>query len=108
MKSEGPPHTIPSVTRRSAGREGRTTVRYRIVVRGEIRSPLVGPLEDVVVESTGEETSLLVDIVDQSHLQSVISSLSDRGIDIVSLGVEDRSRDPSSWTDPEQTEGWPI
>jgi len=63
-------------------------VRYRIVVRGEIAASFVGPLAGMVVESAGEESTLVIDIVDQSHLRGVLSSLSDRGIEIVGLAAD--------------------
>jgi hypothetical protein len=56
-------------------------------VRGEIGAAFVGPLEGMTVESVAAESSLRIDILDQSHLQSVIQALSNRGVEIVSLGV---------------------
>ena len=88
MNSSRAAGTMRVVTRRSAGSGNHSTVRYRIVVRGEIRSSMVGPLAGITAEPADETTDLVVDIVDQSHLQGVISALADRGIDIISLGVE--------------------
>ena len=64
----------------------------------------------MVVESAGEESTLLIDIVDQSHLQGVIRSLADRGIEIVSLGVESDAgrRSAGRSAGQEGGEGWPI
>ncbi len=72
------------------GRGG--AVRYRIVIKGEITTSFVGPLAGMEVESAGEESTLVIDIVDQSHLRGVISSLSDRGIKIVGLAADLRER----------------
>ena len=74
---------------RFAARAGRTAVRYRIVIRGEIRRPLVGPLEGMAVELAGDESVLTGDLVDQSQLQGALSSLNDLGIEIVSVNPAD-------------------
>lgn len=71
-----------------AGREGpeqRDTVRYHVVVRGQIDSSLVGPLEGMVMERGGPEPTMGIDILDQSHLQCVLHALHERGIAIVRL-----------------------
>lgn len=60
---------------------------YRIVVKGNIRSSFVGPLEGMTVESVAAESHLLIDIRDQSHLQGVVQALGERGIQIVSLDM---------------------
>jgi hypothetical protein len=60
-------------------------VRYHVVVRGEIDSSLVGPLEGMVVECGGPEPTMAIDIVDQAHLQGVLRALHERGIAIVRL-----------------------
>lgn len=60
-------------------------MRYRIVVRGEISRPFVGPLEGVVVEKVDDESTLVVEVVDQAHLHGVLRSLEDRRIEVVSL-----------------------
>lgn len=70
---------------RYAARTGRTAVRYRIIIRGTIGQPLVGPLEGMTVEDVGEESVLVGDIVDQAQLQGVVSWLSDLGVEIVSF-----------------------
>lgn len=67
------------------GPEGRDTVRYHVVVRGEIDSSLVGPLEGMVMERGGPEPTMGIDILDQSHLQCVLHALHERGIAIVRL-----------------------
>ena len=98
------------MSERSARREGPAAVRYRIIVRGEIEASFVGPLTGLVVESAGDESTLLIDIVDQSHLQGVIRSLADRGIEIVSLGVDSGAarRSAGRTAGLEGSEGWPI
>jgi hypothetical protein len=63
----------------------RHCVRYHVVVRGEIDSSLVGPLEGMVVERGGPEPTMAIDIVDQAHLQGVLRALHERGIAIVRL-----------------------
>lgn len=79
--------------KRFARRSGRRPVGYRIVVRGEICEPLVGPLEGMVVEAAGEESTLAGDIIDQAHLQAVLNWLQDRGIEVVSVNpVRRRAR----------------
>lgn len=70
---------------RYAARTGRSAVRYRIVIRGTIGRPPVGPLEGMRVETSGEETVLIGDVVDQAQLQGIIAWLSDLGLEIVSL-----------------------
>jgi hypothetical protein len=76
--------------KRFAGRTGQIDVRYRIVIRGEIGEPLVGPLEGMSIEVAGDESVLTVDLVDQAQLQGALSWLNDLGIEIVSVNpVED-------------------
>jgi hypothetical protein len=75
--------------RRFAGRTGQIDVRYRIVIRGEIGEPLVGPLEGMSVEVAGEESVLSVDLVDQAQLQGALSCLNGLGIEIVSVNPVD-------------------
>jgi hypothetical protein len=75
--------------RRFAGRTGQIDVRYRIVIRGEIDEPLVGPLEGMSVEVAGEESVLTVDLVDQAQLQGALSWLNDLAIEIVSVNPVD-------------------
>lgn len=68
-----------------AARTGRDAVRYRIVIRGSIGEPLVGPLEGMTIECAGDESAVAGDIVDQAHLKGVIGWLSDLGVEIVSI-----------------------
>ena len=77
------------MTERFAGRTGQDELRYRILIRGEIREPLVGPLEGMSVESAGDESILTVDLADQAHLQRALSWLNDFGIEIVSINPVD-------------------
>lgn len=60
---------------------------YRIVVKGSLGSSLVGPLEGMVVEKVETESSLLIDVVDQSHMYGVLHALADRGFEIVRIDV---------------------
>jgi hypothetical protein len=64
-------------------------VRYHVVVRGEIDSCLVGPLEGMVEERGGPEPTMAIDIVDQAHLHGVLRALHERGIPIVRLNPVD-------------------
>jgi hypothetical protein len=75
-------------------RAGRVPVPYRIVVRGEITQRFTEPLEGVVVESAGDQSILLVEVVDQAKLQGILSWLYEHGIDLVSLRpAEDATHD---------------
>ena len=65
--------------------ERRDFVRYHVVIRGEIDSSLVGPLEGMVKERGGPEPTMGIDILDQSHLHCVLRALHERGIAIVRL-----------------------
>jgi hypothetical protein len=67
------------------GTAGRKPRHYRITVRGEVSQKFVEPLEQVVVESTGDESVLRCEVIDQAKLQAVFSWLYERGIEI--LGV---------------------
>lgn len=69
----------------SVGKSGRGLVSYEIVVRGEVTERFVEPLDGVVVESGGDETILLVGIVDQAMLGSILGWLCDHGVDLVSV-----------------------
>jgi hypothetical protein len=71
---------------RTAGRERRD---YRITVRGDASQVFVDALECVVVESTGDESTLYCEAVDQAKLQAVFSWLYQRGIEIVSVIPDD-------------------
>ena len=76
-----------------AGQAGSRPVRYRIVVRGELRATPTGPLEGLTVRVVGGFSVLTGEILDQSQLHGVLNWLGGRGIEIVSLtpadGLED-------------------
>jgi hypothetical protein len=74
---------------RFAARCGRQAAVYRIVVRGEIARPLVGPLEDMSVELRGGECVLTGELVDQAHLRGALGYLHDLGVEIVSVNPAD-------------------
>ena len=79
------------MSKRHVGRTGKTRVRYRIVIRGELGEPLVGPLEGMAVEVAGDESVLTGDLVDQAQLQGALSWLTGLGVEIVSVNpVDDR------------------
>jgi hypothetical protein len=75
--------------RRSQGSAGPRPRHYRITVRGEVSQKFVEPLEQVVVESTGAESVLCCEVVDQAKLQGVFSWLYARGVEIVSVVPDD-------------------
>ena len=77
------------MSKRYAARSGKDRVSYRIVIRGELGEPLVGPLEGMTVEEVGEESVLVGDLVDQSQLQGVLSGLTRLGVEIVSVNPTD-------------------
>ena len=62
---------------------------YWITVRGEITQQFVDLLEQVVVESTGPESILRCENIDQAKLQAVFSWLYARGIEILSVVPDD-------------------
>ena len=76
---------------RFAARCGRQAAVYRIVVRGEIARPLVGPLEDMSVQCDGGECILTGALVDQSNLRGALGVLHDLGVEIVSVNPADET-----------------
>jgi hypothetical protein len=92
----------------SQGSAGRKARRYRITVRGEVSQTFVEPLGQVFVESTGDESILRCEAVDQAKLQAVLSWLYQRGVEIMSVSPDDcggDSVDPSSRQHPPGTQG---
>ena len=77
------------MSKRYAGRSGHDAVPYRIVIRGSLGEPLVGPLEGMTVEVVGEESVLTGDILDQAQLQGALSWLTTLGVEIVSVNPGD-------------------
>jgi len=73
------------MSKRYAGRSGQERVPYRIVIRGELGEPLVGPLEGMTVEVVGEESVLAGDLRDQAELQGALTWLTKLGVEIVSV-----------------------
>jgi hypothetical protein len=77
-----------------AGRAGTEPVRYRIVVRGELRpSPPTGPLEGLSVMIEDGFSVITGDIIDQQQLHGVLDWLGGRGIEIVSVTPADDPED---------------
>jgi hypothetical protein len=68
---------------------GRRTRRYRITVQGELTQRFLEPLEGVFVDSSGDESILRCEIVDQAKLQGVLSWLYEHGIEILKVDPED-------------------
>lgn len=77
------------MSKRYAGRTGQDRVRYRIVIRGELGEPLVGPLEGMTVEVAGKESVLIGDLVDQAQLHGVLGWLTSLGVEIISVNPAD-------------------
>ena len=75
--------------KRYASRSGDDRIPYRIVIRGDLGEPLVGPLEGMTVEVVGDESVLAGDLVDQAQLQGVLSWLNTLGVEIVSVNPSD-------------------
>ena len=73
------------MSKRYAGRSGQDRIPYRIVIRGELGEPLVGPLEGMTVEVVGEESVLSGDLRDQAELQGALNWLTKLGVEIVSV-----------------------
>lgn len=78
---------------RFAARSGRQAAVYRIVVRGELARPLVGPLEGMSVSVEGDESVITGELVDQAHLRGALSFLHDLGLEIVSVNPADEPGD---------------
>jgi hypothetical protein len=68
---------------------GRHAHRYRITVRAQLTQTFVEPLGQVVVESTGEESILSCESIDQAKLQTIFIWLYDRGVEIISVAPDD-------------------
>jgi hypothetical protein len=62
---------------------------YRITVRGGLAQRFVEPLEDVLVESTGDVSVLSCEVADQAKLQAVFEWFYARGVAIVSVIPDD-------------------
>jgi hypothetical protein len=73
----------------SNGSPGRNVPRYRITVRAELTQTFVEPLGEVFVESTGDESILRCETVDQAKLQAIINWLYERGVEIVRVDPDD-------------------
>ncbi len=68
---------------------GRHAHRYRITVRAQLTQTFVEPLGQVVVESTGDESILSCESIDQAKLQTIFTWLYDRGVEIISVAPDD-------------------
>src|SRR5512140_1123238 len=71
---------------------GRNAHRYRSAVWAELTQTFVEPLGEVL-ESTGAESILGCDFVDQAKLQAILSWLYERGAEIVSVAPGDAGTD---------------
>ena len=79
------------MTRAVAGRAGNKPIRYRIVVRGELRASVTGPLEGLSVRIEDGFSVITGEIVDQSQLHGILDWLGCRGVEIVSLSPAEGS-----------------
>jgi hypothetical protein len=62
-----------------------TTLRYRIVLRGECGMLLAGVVDELAVESCHGRTCLVVSVRDESELYGLLDRLQDLALHIVSL-----------------------
>ena len=72
------------------GRGGNKPIRYRFVVRGELRASATGPLEGLSVRCE-DGFSVITGEIDQSQLHGVLDWLGGRGIEIVSFSPYENS-----------------
>ena len=79
------------MTRAVPGRAGNKPIRYRIVVRGELRESPIGPLEALSVRIEDGFSVITGEILDQPQLHGILNWLSGRGIEIVSLSPAEGS-----------------
>lgn len=63
-------------------------MRYRIVVRGELGDRYAPLLDGMTLRRFDGRTSLVGEIVDQSHLHGLIGRLSDIGVDLISVNPQ--------------------
>lgn len=63
-------------------------MRYRIVVSGELGDRYAPLLDGMTLRRCDGRTSLVGEIVDQSHLQGLIHRLSDIGVDLISVNPQ--------------------
>ena len=75
-----------------AGRGGNRPIRYRFVVRGELRASATGPLEGLSVRCEDGFSAITGEITDQSQLHGILDWLGGRGIEIVSFSPDENSR----------------
>ena len=75
-----------------AGRGRNKPIRYRFVVRGELRASATGPLEGLSVRCEDGFSVITGEIIDQSQLHGVLDWLGGRGIEIVSFSPDENSR----------------
>jgi len=59
--------------------------RYRITVRGQLTKQLMSAFGGLDVEPDIEQTSLVAEIRDQSHLCGVLDLVRELGLDLVSV-----------------------
>lgn len=71
-----------------------TRMRYRIVVSGELGDRYAPLLDGMTLRRYDGRTSLVGEIVDQSHLQGLIHRLSDIGVELISVNPQPPLAEP--------------
>ena len=66
-------------------------VRYRISVRGRLTERLGSAFDDMTLEPAAGQTVLVGEILDQSHLYSVLERVRNLGLELI--GVEPSATD---------------
>ncbi len=75
---------------------------YTIVVEGELSSRFSSAFDGMSMRAEHGETELVGDVIDQSHLQGLLSHIADLGLVLVRVGqtVADPSPPPASSSEP--------
>ena len=65
--------------------QGAGTTTYEVLVRGVLSDDLIGDLGARRLDPGQGKTTILVDVIDQSHLHGLLGWLHDRNIEIESI-----------------------
>jgi len=65
--------------------------RYRIAVRGRLTERLGAAFEGLALEPGNEQTVLVGEIRDQSHLYGVLDRVRNLGLELVSVAEDNRA-----------------
>jgi hypothetical protein len=71
--------------RTSGSRTSGRSRRYQITIEGELSERFASEFEGMTLESGHGKTSILGEIVDQSHLYGVLARVQDLGLALVSV-----------------------